>query len=320
VYEKTTSYIKEINSDIEAKAVKLDYYGSIGRYPSHNLFINEMDILEYSIKSEWWHMDGEQETIYDTNGENPVTTITNYTYDSEIHRQPTEIRTINSKGEVLVTKNAYPSDSPPEVAENILQGMVNDNIVTPLIKTETSIEGGIKIGGTINKYRKEIHSDTDPNETSDMYLLDTIQSLKTGTITEYESRIEFTKYDNDGNILEVKKTNGISISYIWGYNNNYPVAKIENATWEDIITLSEFSTGFNAGEGALTVLQEQQLRSLSGAMVTTYTYKPLIGITSMTDPRNYTIYYEYDEYNRLKEVRNQDTDIITDYKYHYKGQ
>ena len=54
------------------------------------------------------------------------------------------------------------------------------------------------------------------------------------------------------------------------------------------------------------------------AMVTTYTYDPLVGITSMTDPKGYTVYYEYDDFNRLQRVKDQDGYIMSENKYYYR--
>ncbi|NMB63292.1 MAG: hypothetical protein GYA16_00310 [Spirochaetes bacterium] len=56
----------------------------------------------------------------------------------------------------------------------------------------------------------------------------------------------------------------------------------------------------------------------SGALMNTYTYDPLIGITSETDPNGRTIYYEYDGFGRLRYIRDNEKNIIQEYKYHYK--
>jgi hypothetical protein len=54
------------------------------------------------------------------------------------------------------------------------------------------------------------------------------------------------------------------------------------------------------------------------AQITTYTYKPLIGLNSASDSKSMTTYYEYDDFNRLKIVRDQNGNIIKQYDYHYK--
>jgi YD repeat-containing protein len=64
----------------------------------------------------------------------------------------------------------------------------------------------------------------------------------------------------------------------------------------------------------------QKLRDdFPNAQVTTYTYDPLIGVTSITDPKGYTIYYEYDEFNRLKQVKDADGNILSNNQYNYKN-
>ena len=60
--------------------------------------------------------------------------------------------------------------------------------------------------------------------------------------------------------------------------------------------------------------------NLPTALVTTYEYDPLIGITKTTDPRNYSMTYKYDDLNRLIEVKDDQGHIINDYDYNYKGQ
>lgn len=52
--------------------------------------------------------------------------------------------------------------------------------------------------------------------------------------------------------------------------------------------------------------------------ITTYTYKPLIGLTSTTDPKGMTTYYEYDSFQRLKYIKDQNGNILKSYDYHYK--
>lgn len=56
------------------------------------------------------------------------------------------------------------------------------------------------------------------------------------------------------------------------------------------------------------------------AQMTTYTYDPLIGITSQCDVNNKVTYYVYDELRRLKLIKDQDKFIIKKICYNYDGQ
>lgn len=56
------------------------------------------------------------------------------------------------------------------------------------------------------------------------------------------------------------------------------------------------------------------------AQMTTYTYSPMVGKTSETDPSGKTQVFEYDGLGRLQDVRDQDGNIIKTLNYHYIGQ
>ncbi|OOQ57424.1 hypothetical protein BC343_15110 [Mucilaginibacter pedocola] len=54
------------------------------------------------------------------------------------------------------------------------------------------------------------------------------------------------------------------------------------------------------------------------AQMTTYTYDPLVGMTSSTDAKNQTTYYVYDGFQRLITIKDQKGNILENYDYHYK--
>ncbi|WPU92472.1 RHS repeat domain-containing protein [Mucilaginibacter sabulilitoris] len=58
----------------------------------------------------------------------------------------------------------------------------------------------------------------------------------------------------------------------------------------------------------------------SDAQMTTYTYDPLVGMTSATDAKGITTTYEYDSFQRLKNVKDEDGHVVKHTDYHYAGQ
>lgn len=54
------------------------------------------------------------------------------------------------------------------------------------------------------------------------------------------------------------------------------------------------------------------------AKMTTYTYLPLIGMTTQTDSRGIISYYEYDHFQRLRNIKDHEGNIIKSFDYHYK--
>jgi len=82
---------------------------------------------------------------------------------------------------------------------------------------------------------------------------------------------------------------------------------------EKTITSSSFSI---AGSGV--IVDELRLHP-SDAMMTSYTYEPLIGMTSQTDPKGYTLLYQYDAAGRLETIKDEDGNIIEHYQYNYSN-
>uniref|UniRef100_UPI004049F4AA RHS repeat domain-containing protein n=2 Tax=Flavobacterium sp. TaxID=239 RepID=UPI004049F4AA len=137
-----------------------------------------------------------------------------------------------------------------------------------------------------------------------------------------EVKIIYEQYDTYGNPLTISQPNGMKISYIWGYNHTQPVAKIENMAYS-AIPANLIADIHGAVDNATLETKLDLLRNnaaLANAMVTTYIYKPLIGVTKITDPKGDEIYYEYDAFNRLKTVKDKDGKLLSENEYHYRTQ
>jgi len=134
--------------------------------------------------------------------------------------------------------------------------------------------------------------------------------------------MNYTQYDAHGNLAEQYKNNDRREVYLWGYNNSYPVAQVSGSDYNTVASYVNNSVLQAPSSDAALRSQLNNIRTgLAGtkAQVTTYTYAPLIGITSMTGPAGTTLYYEYDNHQRLIRIRDQNNNIIKKYNYNYAG-
>jgi len=67
------------------------------------------------------------------------------------------------------------------------------------------------------------------------------------------------------------------------------------------------------------MIDEVRLYS-QGAMLKTYTYEPLVGITSQSDENGSVVYYDYDALGRLQHIRDGYRNIIKKYCYNFYNQ
>ncbi|WP_418498524.1 hypothetical protein [Flagellimonas sp.] len=293
------------------------------RYPEARLSLNarynaEFDITSYKLISSWYHLEETTEQIFDNNGANPVVKTTNFFYDNPVHAQLTGTEVQTSTGNILQELTYYPDDvisvsslgSPNLTNAQKLQVDKLKQDVLHQIARPVQVE-------TINNGSKTVQR-TNFAERNGIMLSDTIKTKKGSGVME--SRLVFHAHDSNGNPLEVSMPGGPRTSYIWGYDRQYPVAKIENATRAQVETALGVSPGYHTGSGGLGLAQGNTLRAgLPDSMVTTYTYDPLVGVTSVTDPKGTVTYYGYDAYKRLEFVKDDDGHLVQEYKYNYKN-
>lgn len=143
------------------------------------------------------------------------------------------------------------------------------------------------------------------------------------------TEISYDKYDSQGNIVQYTEKENLTTSFIWGYSGQYPVAKIENAKYADIINVfgNEATAQNRLSKLIPPSVSDTTIRNIiqlirSGipqAQVSTYTYKPSVGMTSMSDPRGITAYYSFNNANRLGYIADYDQNIIKSFVYRYKA-
>lgn len=85
------------------------------------------------------------------------------------------------------------------------------------------------------------------------------------------------------------------------------------------ITSDTFNIKVYCGSGGVALFDDLRFYPMD-AQMTTYTYEPLIGVTSISDINNKPTYYIYDTFNRLWYIKDYQGNILKKYDYHYKSQ
>ena len=115
------------------------------------------------------------------------------------------------------------------------------------------------------------------------------------------------------------------MSFLWAYNNLYQVAKIEGKTYEDVEKISSASISQlpgNANTASITAVLNTVRNGLANdnALVTTYLYRPLVGVTEIVEPNKEKATFTYDDFNRLFQVKEHNGKVVNEYQYNYKPQ
>lgn len=258
----------------------------------------------------------------DQNNASTSIQISNYTYNDNLQMQSQEIEgryyatdlsqiesgalSFDADGEHTLVNYTYANDHTSE--DPVMPILVNKNCISlPVSRTIT--RNGLLTAGQFFDF------DTNANVIAS-YKYNKGLGSNTASAGHIPSNYDlFADFIIDvGKAVEIQRENDSKTVLIWDNSNNYLLAQIENATsYSSIASL----LGSNLNAQGLTSAQENALRALPNTLVTTFKYDPLIGVTSQTDPRGYTSYYEYDDLNRLELVKDQDGNIYSKNEYHY---
>lgn len=250
-----------------------------------------------------------------------------YAYSGANPLLPSSQATTNSLGETLQTEYKYPQDLTSGYEQSsLMQEMVNRNMIATPVKTVT------KNNGTVISEQRTLYDEFPGQGSSQMILPEFIYAKKGAGTTSADKKITYDKYEEKGNLQQYTLADGTPVSIIWGYNKQYPIAKVEGVAYASIsstkitnaVNASNLDTSETTEDTLRTKLQELRAdSSVNGAVVTTYTYDPLIGVTSVTSPNGQTEYYQYDGFGRLKEVYIKDgtaRKILKTVDYNYQHQ
>ncbi|MGE8556763.1 MAG: DUF5977 domain-containing protein [Chryseobacterium jejuense] len=156
-------------------------------------------------------------------------------------------------------------------------------------------------------------------------------------IANTEDDVTFDLYDNRLNPIQTTNKSGITTVTIWGYNQSLPIAVVTGIGYEqlmEVFGLAKNSTAYlsldivskseadkDAASESLFLNALDIFRNnpaLSNYQITTYTYNPLIGVTSITPSSGIRENYIYDIANRLEKIVDSNGKILKEFQYNYK--
>lgn len=296
--------------------------GSLGTYGGYSLLGSSnqpTDYIRYNIPVGILLLTKKITAFY--NGVNPITTSQTFTYDPDNFFLKSTLTTINNTN-TLRTTNYYPKDL---ITTPFMNNMFQVNRINTPVKIE-QFNNERRISQTSTSYNQDA-------TTSNLLLPKEVFTKKglEAIDLNFDKKLTYDRYDDRGNILQYTIESGSPVSFIWGYNKTLPLAKIENASYDLIMSYVANLQSLSDvdDDNCMSVnCKEQILRnglnalrsSFSKSMITTYTYNPLVGLTSLTDAKGISSYYEYDSLGRLKFVKDKDLNVLQKYCYNYKGQ
>ncbi|WP_321515392.1 BACON domain-containing protein [Marinifilum fragile] len=248
-------------------------------------------------------------------GNDIVESLETFEYDNVNNYQQVESQKTSSDGKNVITRNFYPHDYPNVPELDLLK---QRNIISKPVDVRTYIDNKLVSGQQIKYNNSGLPIEVYQFEGSGV-------DIPFNSYTPYTfSHKQSIGYTSKGKIREIEKVSGEVSSFLWAYNNQYLLAKIENASYSEVESvLGGLSAVNNLGlsEDEIYILSYIDLlrnsSSLNDTQITSYTYDPLKGISSEKGPNNISTYYEYDEFGRLMKVKNDDEELLQVYQYHY---
>jgi YD repeat-containing protein len=360
-------------------------------------------------------------TITEYSNSQAISTTTTYGYNSygQLIKETTQR---SNSAEELQTNYTYANDltglnATDGITSDVIK-MQQENIVDvwiEKIQSKNSNNNGVITNSLIRSEFETIYGST--NQIGKHYFINlpTAQNNNFNPVNSSNGKInidskynkslsEILKTDAHNNTVSIKDAKGNLISYVWDYDNLYPIGEIVNADDQSIAYTSfeaDGSGNWNNYTGTITTVAgspftptgnkyynlttsatlsktvisgktyiisywsknglysitggsgtsvtgrtfngwtyyEHKITASSatltisgtgpidevrlypyGAQMTTYTYEPLVGMTSQCDPNNRITYYDYDPFGRLMLIKDQDGNILKKYCYNYAGQ
>ena len=248
-------------------------------------------------------------TTTDYSGDIAISKTENYTYNNL--GLPTTVTTNTSDGNSLRTNLYYVCDSMSNTG--VIADMVESHNLAQLLKKEQyKITNGIE--KLVSAERLEYYHPDENNLTLACPI------AKYSWLNGLQWKLaESYQYDNKGNLIERTDMRGISESYLWGYKGCYPVARVNNSSFDDLNQLLNYSANTIRDTATLSDNKFIELKNLGSqqlnSLYSLYRYRPGVGLTEVVKPNLSTTTYQYNGYGKLTEIRDNGGHLIEQYDY-----
>ncbi|WP_370901548.1 hypothetical protein [Chryseobacterium gossypii] len=283
--------------------------GGVGQF-------DNLDFVLYKNISRFPYLKNQKTTEY-LNG-NPLVTQTEYFYNNPSNYQLSRQKITLPDATVNETTFEYAHEKGNQlmISKNMV-GIPLETITTKTIGSTTK---------TLSKTETVYPTAVPTPQSGNLVLLLSVKSYDLQNNTSY-TEITYDKYDAFGNLQQYTTKDGIPVAIIWGYNGTQPIAKIEGTTYSQASALLEIANIITKSnedidvptQNALITALDSFRNANSRYQITTYTYDPLIGVTSITPPSGIRENYIYDSANRLEKIVDVNGKVLKEFKYNYKN-
>lgn len=248
---------------------------------------------------------------------NVLSSKSEYFYQAANGVNLSKVKNTDTGGKITETNYQY-------AHEKGNQKLINANMVdTPLEASVIEKQNIGDVGKTLSKIETK-YDNLYPSELFPSSLVSyDIQNNNINTEVTYDMYLY-------GRLQQYTTKEGIPVTLVWGYNDTKLIAKIEGIAWANAystvlvtaIAKSDLDIDHASEQTLITALDNLRKSAIfSNTQITTYTYDPLIGVTSITPPSGIREVYIYDIANRLKEIRENDGSgkLLKEFKYNYKN-
>lgn len=310
---RTRRYVNFIYEPYQTTSSMPDYDARYIDYPYYNQDFNKPSIQNPSPYDyyNYYYTTGLRLPVSKVESADGVSSVSRYEYNS-LGFITKETR-ISGNKDSTVTYIRHVSDETTGYS-----AMKDKNIISPPTY-ERTVRNGKMVSEKNTTYTNSLSTN------NSLFAVSHVRAIYGSDIDAGTIDVVYHKYDEHGNPTYMTRQDGLETVLIWSYGNAYPVILIENASYSQVAAIlgtsliSSLSAEAAPSDSQLNAAANTLRQGLPDAMVTSYTYSPMTGITSATDPSGRRTTYTYDGLGRLVAIYDEDGNPLEKYEYNYSN-